>query len=95
MYLDITPQGELANISIGLLNDIVSVNNYHLSTGIIGTKCILDVDLFVRLLVLDLMQALTQIGRTDVGLLLAQQGSYPGWGYMILQQLEASATTVW
>ncbi len=52
LYLGIVPEGDQANITIRLLNDIVSEQGYHLTTGILGTKY--------------LMVALTMLGRTGI-----------------------------
>jgi len=63
-----------------LLNDITS-HQTHLTTGILGTKY--------------LPLSLSMIGRTDVALELALQTTYPSWGYMFTQKIEAAATTLW
>ena len=48
------PQGDVDNVTNNLLNDIVSANDNHLTTGILGTKY--------------LMIGLSEIGRTDIAL---------------------------
>jgi len=53
----------------------------HLTTGIIGTKYLLE--------------ALSKYGRTDVALAIAAQTTYPSWGYMIQPKVETPATTIW
>jgi alpha-L-rhamnosidase len=53
-----------------LLEDIEK-RGYHLSTGFIGTK--------------SLMQALSEIGRNDVAFRLLHNDSFPSWGFSIKQ----------
>jgi hypothetical protein len=55
----------------------VEAKGMHLNTGVLGTKYLLPV--------------LTDAGYADVALKLAQQTSYPSWGYKI----ENGATTMW
>lgn len=52
-----------------LLNDIVSQQKTHLTTGIVGTKFI--------------MESLHLVGRDDIALQLAEKFDYPSWGYMV------------
>jgi alpha-L-rhamnosidase len=88
---------------VSLLNDI-SAHDYHLTTGIIGTKY--------------LPELLSKIGRTDIALRMASKFTYPryvcfagslcpprhtdifvpnasSWGYMHYQTVETPATTLW
>jgi alpha-L-rhamnosidase len=58
----------------------IKAHNTHLTTGIWGTKYIMDV--------------LSENGHIDVALQLAQQTTYPSWGYMIYNDVEP-ATTLW
>eukprot|EP01119_Soliformovum_irregulare_P021723 TRINITY_DN7294_c0_g2_i1.p1 TRINITY_DN7294_c0_g2~~TRINITY_DN7294_c0_g2_i1.p1 ORF type:complete len:1083 (+),score=341.06 TRINITY_DN7294_c0_g2_i1:2597-5845(+) len=81
LHLDIVPQDQAANVSVHLLNRIVSQCDTHLDTGILGTKY--------------LMPILDKLGMTSLGVELATQTTYPSWGYMIFQTIEASATTLW
>jgi alpha-L-rhamnosidase len=81
LYSDFVPRGDLINVTSNLLNDIVTVHNTHLTTGILGTKY--------------LSPSLSKLGRTDIALDLALTTTYPSWGYMIYQTLEVSATTLW
>ena len=60
-----------------LLDDIINKNNGHLTTGIMGTKFLLDV--------------LSRENYPDVAYKIANQKSFPGWGFM----LENDATTLW
>ena len=52
-----------------LLDDILVRHQGHLTTGIFGTKYLLDV--------------LARIGRTDVAYTIVNQRTFPGWGYML------------
>ena len=52
-----------------LFDDIVYKHNSHLTTGIIGTKYI--------------MELLTRNGNSDLAYDIAVQTTYPSWGYMI------------
>lgn len=69
LFLDIPPEEERGRAFNNLQQDLVYDNNTHLTTGIIGTKYILEV--------------LTRYGRSDLAYDLAVQTSYPSWGYMI------------
>jgi alpha-L-rhamnosidase len=58
--------------------DIITVkNNGHLSTGLVGVQW--------------LMRTLTENGMGDIAYRLADNTTYPGWGYMV----ENGATTIW
>lgn len=56
---------------------VEETNKNHLSTGLIGVQW--------------LMYGLTEIGKAEVAYAVAQQKTYPSWGYMI----ENGATTIW
>lgn len=60
-----------------LIEEVLERQGGHLTTGIFGTDC--------------LLQALSQCGRVDVAYAVANQKSFPGWGYMF----ENGATTLW
>jgi Bacterial alpha-L-rhamnosidase 6 hairpin glycosidase domain/Alpha-L-rhamnosidase N-terminal domain/Bacterial alpha-L-rhamnosidase concanavalin-like domain/Bacterial alpha-L-rhamnosidase C-terminal domain len=60
-----------------LVNTIMNTDGGHLDTGIFGTRYLMD--------------ALADIGRTDVAMTVLNQTSYPGFGYEISQ----GATTDW
>jgi alpha-L-rhamnosidase len=49
----------------------VNEQDYHLDTGILGTRYLLDV--------------LSDLGHTDVAFRVATQRTYPGWGYMVIE----------
>eukprot|EP01116_Phalansterium_solitarium_P007853 TRINITY_DN2084_c1_g1_i2.p1 TRINITY_DN2084_c1_g1~~TRINITY_DN2084_c1_g1_i2.p1 ORF type:complete len:1037 (-),score=234.67 TRINITY_DN2084_c1_g1_i2:145-3255(-) len=71
LFLDTPDQADNAAVFNELLNDVVTVHNSHLSTGIVGTKY--------------LMLVLSNAGRTDVAYDVATQNTFPSWGYMIEQ----------
>ena len=69
LYLDMAPKDRAGRLMSALRDDIVYYNNTHLTTGIIGTKY--------------LMELLTRSGNSDLAYELAAQTTYPSWGYMI------------
>ncbi len=69
LYLDIVPEEERGSVFGNLRSDVLYKNDTHLTTGIIGTKY--------------LMEVLTQYQCTDLAYELATQTTYPSWGYMI------------
>ena len=69
LALDIVPKEKKAKVLERLLHNIVSDQDLHLDTGILGTRYILDV--------------LTENGYEEIAYKLATQRTYPGWGYMI------------
>ena len=69
LYLDMVPPDEKAHVLSRLLHGVVAEQDYHLDTGILGTRYLLDV--------------LTENGFADVAYRVASQRTYPGWGYMV------------
>ncbi len=69
LYLDIVPEDKKEVVLKSLIDDIVNSHDYHLDTGIVGTRYIFDV--------------LTENGYVDIAYKIATQESYPSWGYMI------------
>ncbi|KPK78056.1 MAG: hypothetical protein AMJ79_01225 [Phycisphaerae bacterium SM23_30] len=69
LYLDLAPAEEKKAALEYLLNDIRNKHDGHLSTGIFGTKFMLDV--------------LAQEGYADVAYDIINQKTFPGWGYML------------
>lgn len=65
LFLGLVPDSEKETVLNNLVNDIVEKHNTHLSTGILGTKY--------------LMEVLTREGRSDIAWDLATQTTYPGW----------------
>ncbi len=77
LYMGLTPAAETPRALEVLVQDIEKTHGGHLSTGIFGTKYML--------------QVLTDLGRSDVAYVIANQRTFPGWGHM----LEKGATTLW
>ncbi|MGC8746870.1 MAG: family 78 glycoside hydrolase catalytic domain [Candidatus Saccharicenans sp.] len=69
LYLDLVPEDCRSAVWQNLLESIIVHHDYHLDTGIIGTRYLLDV--------------LSRFDRPEVALKIILQESYPGWGYMI------------
>jgi len=69
LYLDMVPEEDLGGILHNLRTNILYQNNTHLTTGIMGTKY--------------LMEMLTKTGSSSLAYDLAVQTTYPSWGYMI------------
>jgi alpha-L-rhamnosidase len=69
LFLDMVPEGERGSVWGSLFDNIVYKNSSHLTTGIIGTKYI--------------MELLTNNGTSDLAYDIATQTTYPSWGYMI------------
>ena len=69
LWIGMVPSEEVDAVEDSLLRAVIDDQDYHLDTGILGTRYLLDV--------------LSEIGRIDVAFRVATQTSYPGWGYMI------------
>jgi alpha-L-rhamnosidase len=69
LYLGLAPPEEKDRALAVLVWDIVNANKGHLSTGIFGTKFML--------------QALADLERADVAFEIVNQRTYPGWGHML------------
>jgi alpha-L-rhamnosidase len=69
LYLGLVPPEEQARALSVLVQDIENAHAGHLTTGIFGTKFML--------------QALTDAGRSDVAFGIVNQSTFPGWGYML------------
>ena len=69
LYLDMVPSEKKNDVINTLINDITELHDYHLDTGIVGTRYIFDV--------------LTDNGYDDIAYKIVTQKTYPGWGYMI------------
>lgn len=63
-----------------LVEDLQITNNVHMTTGIIGAKVLLPV--------------LSQLKRDDLAFDVASQVTYPSWGYMRYNGIEA-ADAIW
>ncbi len=69
LFLDMVPKESRGAVWGNLFNDIVYKHDSHLTTGIIGTKYI--------------MELLTNSGASDLAYDIATKTTYPSWGYMI------------
>ena len=69
LYLKMVPREKEQQVLGRLLHSIIEEQDYHLDTGILGTRYLLDV--------------LTENGHADVAYKVASQRTYPGWGYMV------------
>lgn len=71
LVLDIPPEDVRTSVWDSLFDNIVYAHDSHLTTGIIGTKHILE--------------CLTRRGNADLAYDLAVRETYPSWGYMIAE----------
>jgi len=69
LFLDLPDKSSRGGVIHNLVTDIVYKNNTHLTTGIIGTRYLLDV--------------LLKTNNSTLAYELASQTTYPSWGYMI------------
>jgi alpha-L-rhamnosidase len=69
LYFNLAPAEQRDKVAQVLVRDIMEKNNGHLTTGIFGTKYMLD--------------ALTEVGKADVAYTIVNQRTFPGYGYMI------------
>ena len=69
LFLDLAPESARGSARSRLFDDIVYAHDSHLTTGIIGTKYI--------------MELLTRMGSSDLAYDIATQTTYPSWGFMI------------
>jgi len=69
LYLGLVPEEYREGVLKNLVRDIVEINQYHLTTGNLCSRYLMDV--------------LVENGYPDVAYALAVQTTYPSWGYMI------------
>lgn len=69
LFLDLAPEDARGGTWSRLFDDLVYTHDSHLTTGIIGTKYI--------------MELLTRMGSSDLAYDIATRTTYPSWGYMI------------
>jgi alpha-L-rhamnosidase len=69
LFLGLEPEADRAAVFANLFDNVVYKNASHLTTGIVGTKYI--------------MELLTARGNSDLAYDIAVQTTYPSWGYMI------------
>ncbi len=80
LYLGIVPKDIEDDFVKTFLSQLAVKDHFHITAGIVGTKFILPV--------------LSQLGHHDFAMEIAQQVTYPSWGFMIYNPYEP-ATTVW
>jgi len=71
LYLNMVPPDRKDKVAASLVQSVVRQQDFHVDTGILGTRYILDV--------------LTEAGEGEAAYRLATQRSYPGWGYMLAE----------
>ncbi len=71
LYLDMVPADRKAKVLASLVDSVERLQDFHVDTGILGTRYLLDV--------------LTANGAAETAFRAATQKSYPGWGYMIAE----------
>ena len=76
----VVPPADRDHVANGLLDALITRQQLHVSTGIIGAKA--------------LFPTLSAIGRTDTAVGLLEQLTWPSWGFMAFNDLEP-ATTLW
>ncbi len=69
LHLRLVPDIDRERVLRKLLESVIHEHDYHLDTGILGTRYLLDV--------------LTENGQAEAAFRVATQESYPSWGYMI------------
>jgi alpha-L-rhamnosidase len=69
LYFGLVPPGEEGAALDHLVKDVTETHKGHLTTGIFGTKYLLNV--------------LSDRGRADVAYGVADQRTFPGWGHML------------
>ena len=69
LTLNMVPKEKKSIVLERLLSSIVDAQDFHLDTGILGTRYLLEV--------------LSQNGCEEIAYKVATQKTYPGWGYMI------------
>ncbi|MBK8946288.1 MAG: family 78 glycoside hydrolase catalytic domain [Ignavibacteriae bacterium] len=69
LYLDLVPENDVNSVLENLVKNIVVENNGYLTTGVLGSKYMIDV--------------LTKFEREDIAYLLATQTGYPSWSDMV------------
>lgn len=69
LYLNMVPENNRMEVLNTLINDIKVLHDYHLDTGIVGTRYIFDV--------------LSDNGYSELAYKVVTQKTYPSFGYMI------------
>lgn len=68
-YMGLVPPAEADAAMKALVDNVLTTHKGHLSTGIFGTKYLLNV--------------LSDLGRPDVAYTIVSQKDFPGWGHML------------
>jgi alpha-L-rhamnosidase len=71
LYFGMVPAKYDKPVFNNIINKILTTENGHISTGVIGTQW--------------LMRGLTDYGRPDIAFRIADNSDYPSWGYMVKQ----------
>jgi alpha-L-rhamnosidase len=79
LFLRIAPTGQEAAVLDSLISDIIA-HDYHVTTGIIGTRALYEV--------------LGKHGRVDVALKMLAKTDFPSYGFMV-DNPDEPATTLW
>ena len=69
LYLDMVPPDQKADAVTALLDAVAKDADYHVDTGIVGTRYLFEV--------------LRETGNAEAAYKVVTQKSYPGWGYML------------
>jgi len=69
LAIGLVPSERETEVLSNLIKNIVEVRHNHISSGIVGTRFVLD--------------ALSARGRSDVAYAMAAQPDFPGWGHML------------
>jgi alpha-L-rhamnosidase len=69
LYLNLVPESVRGPVVGNLIHNIIYAHDTHLTTGLVGTKYV--------------MELLPRVGRADLAYDLVTQRIYPSWGYMI------------
>jgi len=69
LFFDMVPPDKVEKVVRKLLDDLANAHDYHLNTGIVGTRYLLE--------------ALTRHGLAEAAYRIVTQTTYPGWGYMV------------
>ena len=77
LFGGLVPQSLGETVAKNLIDDIVKTHDTHLTTGAVGTRFLLPV--------------VTELGRMDLALALANQSTFPSWGYWF----KNGATSLW
>jgi len=69
LFLNMVPEDQVDAVLKNLISNITEKNNGHLTTGVYGTKYMMD--------------ALVELGQADLAYALVLKEGYPGWAHML------------